>query len=643
MDYASQSSSDIASADELRNIISRNDLLALRRHLAAGGCISSVDSKGRNLLMIAASAGDARLEMVRLLIAHRAEVDTQQYQGITALMFACMTGASLVALQLVAAKANAEMQDDHGLTASGYARLKGHEDLVALLLRHVLRADDDASNASTRRATQASESSAAAVCIDVAAAGTGTVASMIGQPEPATPAEPLLPTLPAALLEAAQQGDCDAVQAYLSSGGSPDAVDEALRGSMLHAACSSGHTPLATLLLEAHASVNLCDTNGCTALSVACFAMAHGSVALLLAASASVDCQDAVGLTPLMVAALSGSLPLTRTLLAAHASRELRDKHGQTALSYAQIKGHLAVAALLRRRTVSRAGGGRTVERRTTPEDDELAARAADALLVEEQAAAAHETAAATKAKAKRRARKKRQGQGARAAGGDADSSDASSLDPSLSSPDPSCGSDASGAASSMPLSADEYSVVVASSGAPHDAPGSDDASTHSFAASGGAPSAEPEHAPPTALEEQRPATGAAPPDETPSFDLPPPELPPAPPPRAPIPPAEVTDQEAGHADRGASSGSMQQPGDEAAAAVTLRAELEALQRRLCEQEERTMCVVCLEQARSHVLLPCGHKCLCTTCVETVLGTGADAVCPLCRSHIQSAQRVFDS
>ena len=75
----------------------------------------------------------------------------------------------------------------------------------------------------------------------------------------------------------------------------------------------------------------------------------------------------------------------------------------------------------------------------------------------------------------------------------------------------------------------------------------------------------------------------------------------------------------------------------------TLEAQLEALQLRLREQEERMLCVVCLERTRSHVLLPCGHKCLCSSCVDTVLGTGADAVCPLCRTPIQKAQRVFDT
>ena len=715
---------------DIRAIIYRNDLVALRRHLAeVPSSISSVDSKGRNLLMIAASAGDARLEVVRLLIAHRADVNAQQYQGITALMFACMIGASLVALQLVAAKADTKIQDGHGLTASEYARLKGHDDLVALMHNplHMLRANDVA--ASTRRATNSSDSSSsssssASPSTAACSAAVIATASALAQSELAAPGEPVLSMLPAALLEAAQEGNCDEVRAYIASGGHVDAVDEALQGSMLHAACSAGHQPLATLLLAARAAVNLADVNGCTALSVACFAMAHGSVQLLLDHAASVNCQDAVGLTPLMVTALSGSVQLTRSLLSAHASRDLRDQHGQTALMYAQTKSHLAVVALLKRRSYSRAGGGgRVAERRTTPEEDELAARAADELLIEEEAAAAQGAAAAARAKAKRRARKKRPSGLGPSGDGNADSIEASSLDPS--SAEPSFSSDMSGAAFSVPVRADEYEFSgadlsvhsdpsSAASGSssdplmslhrrdtflspssldadprgiespfpaqrlhePHDsceparhavslaaltgasagsplawvdprylslslaeavaAEGAAAEAASAEAASAEAASAEAASAAesvdqlvesPTSMEDSPLPPPTPPPPSVPGpatsmeDTLLPPPTPPPPPPSTPPPP----------------------PSSDVAAASSLQAQLEALQLRLREQEERMLCVVCLERARSHVLLPCGHKCLCSSCVDTVLGTGADAVCPLCRTPIQKAQRVFDT
>ena len=694
---------------DLRAIIYRNDLVALRRHLAeVPSSISNVDSKGRNLLMIAASAGDARLEVVRLLIAHRADVNTQQYQGITALMFASMTGASLVAMQLLAAKADTKIQDGHGLTASEYARLKGHDDLVALMHQplHMIRANEVA--ASTRRATNSSDSSSsssssAAPCTAACSAAVVATASAFARSNLAAPGEPAQQMLPAALLEAAQEGDCDAVRAYIASGGRVDAVDEALQGSMLHAACSAGHQPLATLLLAARAAVNLADVNGCTALSVACFAMAHGSVQLLLDHAASVNCQDAVGLTPLMVAALSGSVQLTRSLLSAHASRDLRDQHGQTALMYAQTKSHLAVVALLKRRSYSRAGGGRVAERRTTPEEDELAARAADELLIEEEAAAAQGAAAAARAKAKRRARKKRPSGHAPNGVDNADSSEASSIDPS--SAEPSFSSDVSGAAFSVPVRADEYEYSGAdlsvhsdpSSGSSSDplmslhrrdtllSPSSLDADPRGIessspaqrlheprdsceparhaaslaaltGASAGSPlaSVDPRYlslylaeavaAEAVAAEAEAAEAAAAAESveqlvESPTSveDTPLPLPPPPPPPSVPGPATAPSPPPP------PPSTPPPPPSSDAAAASSLQAQLEALQLRLREQEERMLCVVCLERTRSHVLLPCGHKCLCSSCVDTVLGTGADAVCPLCRTPIQKAQRVFDT
>ena len=51
-------------------------------------------------------------------------------------------------------------------------------------------------------------------------------------------------------------------------------------------------------------------------------------------------------------------------------------------------------------------------------------------------------------------------------------------------------------------------------------------------------------------------------------------------------------------------------------------------------------CVVCLERGRDHVLLPCGHLCVCEACALQVQG-GPTPVCPLCRQGVQSAVRVF--
>ena len=64
------------------------------------------------------------------------------------------------------------------------------------------------------------------------------------------------------------------------------------------------------------------------------------------------------------------------------------------------------------------------------------------------------------------------------------------------------------------------------------------------------------------------------------------------------------------------------------AAEMAERAHLEQL-------ANSNMCVVCFVQPKSHILIPCGHLCLCSPCSEAI------KQCPLCRSAVESAHRVF--
>ena len=50
-------------------------------------------------------------------------------------------------------------------------------------------------------------------------------------------------------------------------------------------------------------------------------------------------------------------------------------------------------------------------------------------------------------------------------------------------------------------------------------------------------------------------------------------------------------------------------------------------------------CAVCLAATKTHVLIPCGHKCVCDQCAR---GYRAGSQCPICRSRVQSVVRVFD-
>ena len=80
-----------------------------------------------------------------------------------------------------------------------------------------------------------------------------------------------------------------------------------------------------------------------------------------------------------------------------------------------------------------------------------------------------------------------------------------------------------------------------------------------------------------------------------------------------------------------------------------------------CEQQKRTLqqeqqqllgrlggvkraasddpCSICLTAAKTHVLTPCGHKCMCKRCAR---GYRAGSQCPICRNSVQSVMRVYD-
>ena len=51
-------------------------------------------------------------------------------------------------------------------------------------------------------------------------------------------------------------------------------------------------------------------------------------------------------------------------------------------------------------------------------------------------------------------------------------------------------------------------------------------------------------------------------------------------------------------------------------------------------------CSICLTAAKTHVLTPCGHKCMCEQCARSFRTEYSQ--CPICRSRVQSVMRVYD-
>ena len=54
-----------------------------------------------------------------------------------------------------------------------------------------------------------------------------------------------------------------------------------------------------------------------------------------------------------------------------------------------------------------------------------------------------------------------------------------------------------------------------------------------------------------------------------------------------------------------------------------------------CETRVFRECVVCMAKPPSHVLIPCGHLCMCGHCSVAL------EQCPICRVRVQSTMRVY--
>ena len=151
-----------------------------------------------------------------------------------------------------------------------------------------------------------------------------------------------------ALLQAAFNGNLEAVQELVSKGISPNATDSEQHTPLMWAAFN-GHTPVIRYLLEKGANIEAKDESGRSALMYASSGPYAETVEFLLDHGAEVNVQGTLeGFTALMTAAAEGQLEVVRLLLGHGADLALKDKDGDTAESFARQKGHTAVVELLK-------------------------------------------------------------------------------------------------------------------------------------------------------------------------------------------------------------------------------------------------------------------------------------------------------
>jgi len=67
------------------------------------------------------------------------------------------------------------------------------------------------------------------------------------------------------------------------------------------------------------------------------------------------------------------------------------------------------------------------------------------------------------------------------------------------------------------------------------------------------------------------------------------------------------------------------------------------LQQSLDHERERSLCVICRDQVKSVLVLPCRHMCMCVDCARTMVNGahGHRRICPLCRGNIRIVMNVY--
>lgn len=49
------------------------------------------------------------------------------------------------------------------------------------------------------------------------------------------------------------------------------------------------------------------------------------------------------------------------------------------------------------------------------------------------------------------------------------------------------------------------------------------------------------------------------------------------------------------------------------------------------------LCIICLDAEKTHVIVPCGHYCLCTACSKKI----TKDKCPICKGNITDIIRIY--
>lgn len=307
------------------------DYTALQLRFASNKDIEAMSSPGARMV---AAASDGDKKALQNLLKDN-DVDTRNWDGLTALIPASSGGHLDVVKFLIHSNADINAHDNDGITALMEASIMGHPKVVDVLIE----------KGATVEATASSEVTALWL-----AASEGKVECMKSLIKNGASASNTRSDGITALMTASVGGHTEAVKLLLENGADATATDKDGLTALMNAA-EKGNVEVLKLLTQAANKdadyLNAVSTTGFTALIIA---SAHGhtdAVSHLLQEGADVDAAADSAVTALMYAAASDHVDTVKVLIGAGANLEMKHSNGGTALLEAATGGAAKAIKLL--------------------------------------------------------------------------------------------------------------------------------------------------------------------------------------------------------------------------------------------------------------------------------------------------------
>ncbi|XP_066998257.1 kinase D-interacting substrate of 220 kDa B [Anabrus simplex] len=287
------------------------------------------DENGSTPLIYAATKG--KLQFLRELINHGADVNAEDSDGWTALLCAAKEGYRDICAELLEHGADIEHRDMGGWTPLMWATYKGHAEVVALLLEN-------------KAEVNAHGNYHISSLLWAAGRGYAKIARMLIRHGAKVNVGDKYGTT--ALVWACRKGNAEIVDCLLKAGANVDTAGM-YSWTPLLVATMGNHVEVVNLLLEHKPNVNALDKDGCTALTIACKEGYHEIAAALLNVGAYINIQDRAGDTNLIHAVKGGHRSVVEALLKKYADVDISGKDRKTAIYWAVEKGNVAMVRLL--------------------------------------------------------------------------------------------------------------------------------------------------------------------------------------------------------------------------------------------------------------------------------------------------------